>query len=102
MASKIRTIFSKASGESPSLFSFIREGACPLCKGKGIIKTDLAFMDDAEETCELCEGTRYKQEISNYKYSGYTISDILNLSIDEALEVFIDKELKKYYTPFVK
>lgn len=92
---KIRNIFSKASGKSPSLFSFIGEGACPLCKGKGIIKTDLAFIDDVEETCELCEGTRYKQEISNYKYNGYTINDILNLSIDEALEVFIDKELNK-------
>ncbi|SFD32579.1 ATP-binding cassette domain-containing protein [Clostridium uliginosum] len=92
---KIRNIFSKASSKSPSLFSFSGEGACPLCKGKGIVKTDLAFMDDVEETCELCEGTRYKQEISNYKYNGYTISDILNLSIDEALEVFIDKELKK-------
>ncbi|NRY63935.1 ATP-binding cassette domain-containing protein [Clostridium beijerinckii] len=94
---KIRTIFGKANSKSPSLFSFIGEGACPLCKGKGIIKTDLAFMDDVEETCELCEGTRYKQEISNYKYSGYTISDILNLSIDEALEIFIDKDLKKIF-----
>lgn len=94
---KIRNIFSKANNKSPSLFSFIGEGACPLCKGKGIIKTDLAFMDDVEETCELCEGTRYKQEISNYKYSGYTISDILNLSIDEALEIFIDKDLKKIF-----
>ncbi|NRT72193.1 ATP-binding cassette domain-containing protein [Clostridium beijerinckii] len=94
---KIRTIFGKANSKSPSLFSFIGEGACPLCKGKGIIKTDLAFMDDVEETCELCEGTRYKQEISNYKYSGYTISDILNLSIDEALEIFIDKDLKRIF-----
>ncbi|NOW04544.1 excinuclease ABC subunit UvrA [Clostridium beijerinckii] len=94
---KIRTIFGKANSKSPSLFSFIGEGSCPLCKGKGIIKTDLAFMDDVEETCELCEGTRYKQEISNYKYSGYTISDILNLSIDEALEIFIDKDLKNIF-----
>ncbi|CUU48560.1 ATP-binding cassette domain-containing protein [Clostridium beijerinckii] len=94
---KIRTIFGKTNSKSPSLFSFIGEGSCPLCKGKGIIKTDLAFMDDVEETCELCEGTRYKQEISNYKYSGYTISDILNLSIDEALEIFIDKDLKNIF-----
>lgn len=92
---KIRIIFNKVTGKSASLFSFIGEGACPLCKGKGIIKTDLAFMDDAEETCELCEGTRYKQEVLNYKYDGYTICDILNLSVDEASEVFIDDELKK-------
>ena len=92
---KIRNIFSKVSSKSPSLFSFIGDGACPLCKGKGVIKTDLAFMDDVEEPCELCEGTRYKQEVSKYKYAGYTISDILKLSIDEALEIFIDKELKK-------
>ncbi|OPJ62275.1 ATP-binding cassette domain-containing protein [Clostridium oryzae] len=92
---RIRTIFGKANGKSPSLFSFAGEGACPLCKGKGIIKMDLAFMDDVEENCELCEGKRYKQEISNYKYGGYTIIDILNLSIDEALEVFADMDLKK-------
>ncbi|AGF59408.1 excinuclease ABC A subunit [Clostridium saccharoperbutylacetonicum] len=92
---KIRTIFGKANSKSPSLFSFIGDGACPLCKGKGILKTDLAFMDDVEETCELCNGTKYKQEILNYKYNSYTISDILDLSVDDAMEVFIDKELKK-------
>lgn len=52
-------------------------------------------MDDVEETCELCNGTKYKQEILNYKYNSYTISDILDLSVDDAMEVFIDKELKK-------
>ncbi|NFG61286.1 excinuclease ABC subunit UvrA [Clostridium botulinum] len=92
---KIRTIFGKTSGQSNSLFSSNGEGGCPLCKGKGIIKTDLAFMDDVEQTCELCDGKRYKKEALNYKYNGYTISDILNLTVDEALTVFIDKDIKK-------
>lgn len=94
---KIRTIFGRASGQSNSLFSFNGEGACPLCKGKGIIKTDLAFLDDVEQTCELCDGKRYKQEALNYKYNGYRISDILNLTVEEALTIFIDKELKKIF-----
>jgi excinuclease UvrABC ATPase subunit len=92
---KIRTIFGRISGQSHSLFSSNGEGACPLCKGKGIIKTDLAFLDDVEQTCELCDGKRYKQEALNYKYNGYTISDILNLTVEEALTVFIDKDIKK-------
>ncbi len=92
---KIRAVFGRISGQSHSLFSSNGEGACPLCKGKGIIKTDLAFLDDVEQTCELCDGKRYKQEALNYKYNGYTISDILNLTVEEALKSFIDKDIKK-------
>ncbi|GAA0076612.1 excinuclease ABC subunit UvrA [Clostridium sp. CTA-5] len=91
---KIRTIFGKTSNQSPSLFSSNGEGACPLCKGKGIIKTDLAFLDDVEQTCELCDGKRYKQEALKYRYNRYTISDILDLTVEEALTVFSDKYIK--------
>ncbi len=92
---KIRTLFGKANDQSPSLFSYNGKGACPLCKGMGIIKTDLAFLDDVEQTCELCGGRRYSEEALSYKYKGYTISDILNLTVEEALTVFTDKEIKK-------
>lgn len=92
---KIRTLFGKANDQSPSLFSYNGKGACPLCKGMGIIKTDLAFLDDVEQTCELCGGRRYSEEALSYKYKGYTISDILNLTVEEALTVFADKEIKK-------
>lgn len=91
---KIRTIFGKTSNQSSSLFSSNGEGACPLCKGKGIIKTDLAFLDDVEQTCELCDGKRYKQEALKYRYNGYTISDILDLTVEEALTIFSDKYIK--------
>lgn len=92
---KIRTEFGKANNQSSSLFSYNGKGACPLCKGMGIIKTDLAFLDDVEQTCELCAGRRYSEEALSYKYKGYTISDILNLTVEEALAVFTDKEIKK-------
>ena len=92
---KIRTLFGKVNNQSPSLFSYNGKGACPLCKGMGIIKTDLAFLDDVEQTCELCGGRRYSEEALSYKYKGYTISDILNLTVEEALTVFTDKEIKK-------
>ncbi|WP_291561432.1 MULTISPECIES: excinuclease ABC subunit UvrA [unclassified Clostridium] len=92
---KIRALFGKANDQSPSLFSYNGKGACPLCKGMGIIKTDLAFLDDVEQTCELCGGRRYSEEALSYKYKGYTISDILNLTVEEALTVFTDKEIKK-------
>lgn len=92
---KIRTAFGKANNQSSSLFSYNGKGACPLCKGMGIIKTDLAFLDDVEQTCELCGGRRYSEEALSYKYKGYTISDILNLTVEEALAVFTDKEIKK-------
>ncbi|WP_426457061.1 ATP-binding cassette domain-containing protein [Staphylococcus cohnii] len=84
----VRTYFSKNTGLKKSLFSYNSEGACPECHGKGVLKTELAFMPDFTQICNVCGGKRYKPEVLNATISGYSIADILNLTVDEALNFF--------------
>lgn len=92
---KIRNVFGNLNGKPASLFSYNGKGACPLCKGRGILKTDLAFMDDVEEECEMCSGKRYSEKALSYEYKDYNISDILNLTVEEAVDVFEERDIKK-------
>jgi excinuclease UvrABC ATPase subunit len=71
-----------------SLFSANSEGACPACKGLGVIYTDLAFMAGVVSTCETCEGRRYSDEVLAYRLRGHSIGDVLEMSVEEAAEVF--------------
>ena len=70
------------------MFSYNSEGACPECHGKGVLKTELAFMPDFSQVCEMCGGTRYRPEVLDAKVDGYSIADILDLTVDEAIEKF--------------
>jgi excinuclease ABC subunit A len=80
---------SKLSGFKPGHFSFnIDGGRCEECLGEGIIKVEMQFMADVELICESCNGKRYKQEILEVKYNGRNIFDILELTVDEALDLF--------------
>ncbi|MFT4185785.1 MAG: excinuclease ABC subunit UvrA [Micrococcaceae bacterium] len=85
---KLRKLFAKATGKPAAMFSFNGAGACPVCKGKGTTKLDLAYMGDITQTCELCNGTRYSQETLQLKYEGYNIAEILDLTVAEANEIF--------------
>jgi excinuclease ABC subunit A len=72
-----------------SHFSFnIEGGRCEECQGEGIIKVEMQFMADVELTCESCKGMRFKKEILEVRYHGKNIFDILEMTIDEALEFF--------------
>lgn len=76
-----------------------KEGACPNCGGLGSIILDIQYLPDMEETCPECHGNRYKPEIEAIKWQGYSIVDLLALSVEEAIPVFADvpaiqKELK--------
>jgi len=84
----IRKLFAKASGKSMQFFSFNSTGACPACNGKGIIVSDMAFMESIETECEVCHGTRYNDEALSHKYRGMTIAEVMDMSIDEAREFF--------------
>lgn len=84
----IRKLFAKASGKSMQLFSFNSAGACPACKGKGIIVSDMAFMESIETECEVCHGSRYNEEALSHRYRGMTIAEVMDMSIDEAREFF--------------
>jgi excinuclease UvrABC ATPase subunit len=89
----IRKAFATANKVSPSLFSFNSKGACETCQGLGVIYTNLAFMDEVKIPCETCGGKRFKDEVLTYTLDGKSISDILSMSVREALEFFTAKEI---------
>ena len=93
MFDEIRQRFAKASGVSPALFSFNAKGACPVCKGLGVLYTDLAFMDTVATPCEACEGKRYTPEVLQYTVEGKTIADVLELTVSEAGAFFSETGL---------
>ncbi len=84
----IRSAFAKANGVKPALFSANSDGACPTCNGNGVIYTELGFMDTVETVCEDCEGKRFQPAVLEYKLAGRDISEVLAMSVDEALELF--------------
>lgn len=84
----IRKLLSIENHVQPSLFSFNSKGACPSCKGKGVIVTELVFMDPVITTCEICDGNRYSEEALSYRFKGKNILDILNMNVDEAITFF--------------
>ncbi len=90
----IRKAFAKANGVKPGLFSANSEGACPACKGAGVIYTDLAMMAGVATTCEECEGKRFLTEVLEYKLGGRDISEVLAMAVAEAEEFFGEGEAK--------
>ncbi|MFC0506956.1 ATP-binding cassette domain-containing protein [Micromonospora costi] len=84
----IRAAFAKANGVKPALFSANSEGACPACKGIGLIYTDLAMMAGVATVCEKCEGRRFTPEVLRYTLRGKNISEVLAMSVTEAYEFF--------------
>ncbi len=86
----IRTAFAKANGVKPALFSANSEGACPVCKGAGVIYTDLVVMAGVATPCDECEGRRYQAEVLQYRLGGSegeggkNIAELLEMSITDA------------------
>lgn len=89
----VRKAFAKANDVSASLFSFNSEGACEHCQGSGVIETDLGFMEPIKTPCEVCEGNRFKDEVLHYCLDGKSIVDVLDMTIDQALEFFNQKKI---------
>lgn len=81
--------YAKHTGIMPTAFSFnMPGGRCEECEGEGVIKVSMQFMADVELQCEACGGMRFKSEILEVKYNGKSIYDVLNMSVDEAIEFF--------------
>ena len=81
--------YAKMNGFTPSHFSFNMDGGrCPECQGEGFVKIGMQFMADVSMVCESCGGKRFKPEILEVKYKGLNIDDILNMSVEEAIEFF--------------
>jgi excinuclease UvrABC ATPase subunit len=84
----IRTAFAKANGVKAALFSANSAGACPNCKGIGLVYTDLAMMAGVASVCEKCDGKRYTEEVLRYTLRGKNISEVLAMSVTEARDFF--------------
>ena len=85
---EVRKAFATANKVSPSLFSFNSKGACENCQGLGVVYTDLAFLDEVKTPCEVCGGKRFKDEVLAYKLHGKSITDVLAMSVEQALDYF--------------
>ncbi|MEI8067667.1 MAG: excinuclease ABC subunit UvrA [Candidatus Shapirobacteria bacterium] len=84
-----QTIEAKIRGYSSSRFSFnVKEGRCPVCEGQGQIKIEMQFLSDIYVTCDECHGSRFKEETLEVDYKGKNITEILKMTVDEALEFF--------------
>lgn len=91
----IRKLFAEANNAQPGLFSFNSEGGCPECKGRGVIETDLAYMDPVTTVCEACDGRRYCPEVLDKTLRGKNIVDVLALTVEEALGYFTEEPITK-------
>ena len=91
----VRKAFAKANGVEAALFSANSKGACPDCKGLGVIYTDLAHMDPVASICETCEGKRFTDEVLQHKLRGRAISDVYEMSITDAAQFFTEPAIAK-------
>lgn len=91
---EIRKVFAetkeaKVRGYNPGRFSFnVKGGRCEACQGEGLIKIEMNFLPDVYVECEECKGTRYNRETLEVKYWGKSIADVLDMSVEEAIELF--------------
>ncbi|WP_026252675.1 ATP-binding cassette domain-containing protein [Streptomyces sp. PsTaAH-124] len=90
----IRKAFAKANGVKPALFSANSEGACPTCKGAGVIYTDLAVMAQVATVCEECEGKRFEASVLDHHLGGRDISEVLAMPVEEAERFFATGEAR--------
>ena len=94
----IRQLFSEQKlsiqrGYKPAHFSFnVEGGRCETCQGEGIVKIEMQFMADLHLTCEECKGKRFQQNVLEVEYNGKNISEVLDLTIEESLDFFKDKQ----------
>jgi excinuclease UvrABC ATPase subunit len=83
----VRAAFAAAHGVAAALFSPNSDGACPACRGRGVIETDLAFLEPVSTVCEACGGSRFSDEALRHRLDGRTIAEVLALTVREAAEV---------------
>ncbi|MFI8951977.1 ATP-binding cassette domain-containing protein [Streptomyces sp. NPDC053750] len=91
----VRRIFARETGAEAGLFSFNSGGACGTCEGRGLIYTDLAFMDPVTTTCHACEGRRFKEEVLRLTVRGSSVADVLEMTAEQALGFFDDPGVRR-------
>ena len=102
VADDIRKLFAKTNKTKADLFSFNGKGGCPVCQGKGVIVSDMAFMDAIETTCEACGGLRYSNEVLAYKVNGMNIAEVMDMTANKASEMFAGTVIAEKLEPLRK
>ena len=102
VADDIRKLFAKTNKTKADLFSFNGKGGCPVCQGKGVIVSDMAFMDAIETTCEACGGLRYSNEVLSYKVQGMNIAEVMDMTANKASEMFAGTVIAEKLEPLRK
>ncbi len=102
VADDIRKLFAKVNKTKADLFSFNGKGGCPVCQGKGVIVSDMAFMDAIETTCEACGGLRYSNEVLSYKVNGMNIAEVMDMTANKASEIFAGTIIAEKLEPLRK
>lgn len=88
----LRKAFAAANKVDAGLFSFNSKGACEACNGTGVVYTDLAFLDAFKSPCEICQGRRFKEDVLAYKLDGKSISEVLAMTVAEAVKLFAKRK----------
>ena len=102
VADDIRKVFAKGNKVKMDLFSFNGKGGCPVCQGKGVIVSDMAFMDSIETVCEACGGLRYSNEVLEYKVQGMNIAQVMDLTAEKACEMFASTVIAEKLEPLLQ
>lgn len=92
---EIRKLFANSNNVDAGYFSFNSNGACPTCKGRGVIVTELAFMDPIVTVCEECEGKRFSKEALAFTLHGKNIIEVLNMTVQEGIDFFKEPRIRK-------
>jgi excinuclease UvrABC ATPase subunit len=90
----LRKLFAKANGVDAGLFSFNSAGACEACQGRGVLVTELAYMDPITTRCERCGGRRFKEAVLAHRLRGRSIADVLAMSAEEAAGFFGERPVR--------
>ncbi len=101
VADDIRKLFAKRNKVKTELFSFNGKGGCPTCSGKGVIVSDMAFMDSIETVCEACGGLRYSKEVLSYLVDGRNIAQVMDLNAQQACEIFAGSSIAEKLQPLL-
>lgn len=98
----VRQLFARSNQVSEKLFSRNSEGACKNCKGLGVEKIDLAFMDDIEQPCEECGGSGFDPKVLKYRYHQKTIVEVMNMTVSEAIPFFTDEFMTRHFEVLIR
>ncbi len=101
VAPDIRKRFARAHKMKEQYFTFNGKGGCPVCGGKGVVISEMAFMDNIETTCEACGGLRYSKEALQYTLDGKNIAEVMDLSVRRASEFFAGTPIEEKLRPLI-